>query len=49
MNICGQTLTGFTPGQPVNLRVKTANPAGNTYSSGFGRLYHRMELTQTLW
>ncbi len=33
LNIVGQTLTGFTPGQPVNLRVKTANPAGNTYSA----------------
>ncbi len=29
----GITLTGFTPGQPVNLRVKTANPAGNTYGA----------------
>ena len=33
LNIVGQTLTGFAPGQPVNLRVKTANPAGNTYSA----------------
>ena len=33
LNIVGQTLTGFAPGQPVNLRVKTANPAGNTYST----------------
>ena len=30
MNICGQTLTGFTPGQPVNLRPHTSNPAGHT-------------------
>ncbi|MFA6545766.1 MAG: hypothetical protein WCS99_15215 [Limisphaerales bacterium] len=29
----GQTLTGFTSGQTVNLRVKTSNPAGNTYSA----------------
>ena len=33
LNIVGQTLTGFTPGQPVDLRVKTSNPAGNTYSA----------------
>ena len=32
LNPVGQTLTGFTPGQPVNLRVKTSNPVGNTYS-----------------
>ena len=33
LNIVGQTLSGFTPGQTVNLRVKTSNPAGNTYSA----------------
>ena len=33
LNPVGQTLTGFTPGQPVNLRVKTSNPAGTTYSA----------------
>ena len=33
LNIVGQTLTGFAPGKTMNLRVKTANPAGNTYST----------------
>ena len=33
LNIVGQTLTGFSVGQTVNLRVKAANPAGNTYSA----------------
>ena len=33
LNPVGQTLTGFTPGQPVDLRVKTSNPAGTTYSA----------------
>jgi len=33
LNLIGQTLVGFSAGQNVNLRVKTANPAGNTYSA----------------
>lgn len=33
VNLAGQTLTGFTSGQTVNLRVKTANAAGSTYSA----------------
>ena len=33
LGIEGQTLTGFAPGQTVNLRVKAANPAGSTYSA----------------
>jgi len=33
LNIVGQTLTGFTIGKTVNLRVKAANPAGSTYSA----------------
>lgn len=33
MSIPGQTLTGFTANQTVNLRVKTANPSGHTYST----------------
>ena len=33
LNIVGQTLVGFSAGQTVNLRVKTANPAGHTYST----------------
>ena len=33
LNIVGQTLTGFTAGQTVNLGVKAANPAGNTYGA----------------
>lgn len=33
LNIVGQTLVGFTVGQTVNLRVKTSNPAGDTYST----------------
>jgi len=33
VNLVGQTLSGFTSGQTVNLRVKSANPAGVTYSA----------------
>lgn len=33
VNLTGQTLTGFTSGQTVNLRAKTANAAGHTYSA----------------
>jgi hypothetical protein len=33
VNLAGQTVSGFTAGQTVNLRVKTANAAGNTYSA----------------
>lgn len=33
LGIEGQTLTGFTIGKTVNLRVKAANPAGSTYSA----------------
>ena len=33
VNLVGQTLSGFTSGQTVNLRVKSANPAGTTYST----------------
>lgn len=30
MNLVGQTLTGFTPGQTVKLSVRAGNTAGNT-------------------
>ena len=30
LNPAGQTLTGFTPGQTVNLRPRVGNPAGHT-------------------
>lgn len=33
VNLVGQTLSGFSSGQTVNLRVKSANPAGVTYST----------------
>lgn len=33
VNLVGQTISGFTSGRTVNLRVKAANPAGTTYST----------------
>ena len=33
LGIEGPAITGFAPGQTVNLRVKAANPAGSTYSA----------------
>ena len=33
LNPVGQTVSGFSAGKTVNLRVKAANPAGKTYSA----------------